>query len=117
MNERTFSDVSAEAYQLYLKKEYAQALDLIEREAARFPEQEKLAYFWRFCLVSRMEQPTRAVQLLEEAIAADHWYTEARLREDEDLEPLQGRPDFERLVAICRERQEQAQAGAEPRIR
>jgi len=116
MSERTFSDVLAEAYQLYLKKEYAQSLNLVEREAERFPEQETAVYFWRICLVSRMGQLTRAVQLLEEAIAADHWYYEARLREDEDLEPLQGRPDFERLVAICRERQEQAQAGAEPSL-
>ncbi len=116
MSDRTFSDLLAKAYQLYLKKEYAQALDLIEREAGRFPEQENTAYFWRICLVSRMGQPTRAVQFLEEAIAAGHWYREARLQEDEDLEPLQGRPDFERLAAICRERQAQAQAGAEPAL-
>ena len=115
-SDRTFSNVLAEAYQLYLKKEYAQALNLVEREAGRFPEQETQVYFWRICMVSRMGQLTRAVQLLGEAIAAYHWYNEARLREDEDLEPLQGRSDFERLVAICRERQAQAQAGAEPNL-
>jgi hypothetical protein len=67
-------------------------------------------------MASLINETALALQLLEEALAAGFWYAEAQLREDPDLQPLQGLPEFERLVEICRKRHDEAQAQAAPAL-
>ena len=116
MNDLTFSDLERQSYQLYQKGEYAQALDLATREASRFPTEAWLVTYWRICLASLLGEMALALQLLEEALAAGLWYAETQLREDSDLQPLQGLPEFEQLVEVCRKRQAEAQAQAAPAL-
>jgi predicted esterase len=114
MNNLTFSDLERQLYQLYQSREYAQALDLATRAASRFPTEAWTVYNWRICMASLINETALALQLLEEALKAGLWYAEAQLREDPDLQPLQGLPEFERLVEECRKRQAEAQAQAAP---
>lgn len=114
MNDLTFDGLLNRARQLYQEGEYAQALDLLSREASRFPAKAQTLYFWRICLASRMRLTTLAIQLFEEALAAGHWYAETQLRDEEDLQPLQGLPEFEQLVDVSRERHAVVQAQAVP---
>ena len=116
MNDLTFSDLERQLYQLYQNGEYAQALDLVTREASRFPTEAWLVTYWRICLASLLGEMALALPLLEEALAAGLWYAEAQLREDPDLQPLQGLPEFEQLVEVCRKRQAEAQAQAAPAL-
>ncbi len=116
MNDLTFSDLERQLYQLYQNSEYAQALDLVAREASRFPTEAWRVAYWRICLASLLGEVALALQLLEEALAAGLWYAEAQLREDPDLQPLQGLPEFEQLVEVCRKRQAEAQAQAAPAL-
>jgi pimeloyl-ACP methyl ester carboxylesterase len=39
-------------------------------------------------------------------LASGFWYGEAVLRQSPSLQPLQGQPEFERLIATCRDRQD-----------
>src|SRR5512136_317591 len=112
MTDLTFSELLGQAYELYQQGEYDQALDLTTREATRFPDQAQQVYYWRICLASKADKPSLATQLLRQAVEAGYWYPEAQLRTDQDLAPLQGRPAFERMAAICRERHAEAQARA-----
>ncbi|NIN94523.1 MAG: hypothetical protein GTO49_06030, partial [Anaerolineae bacterium] len=112
----TFSELLNQAFQLYKDKEYAQALDLVNREFPHFPEKANRLYFWRACLESLTGQTDLALDTLEEAVEAGYWYNEGQLREDSDLDPLQGLPRFEGLVEICLERQVTAQAEAAPSL-
>ncbi len=114
MSNLTFSDLRTQMFQLYQKGEYAQALDLVTREASRFPTEALRIYYWRICMASLLGETALALQLLEEALEAGFWYAEAQLREDPDLQPLQGLPGFEQLVEICRKRHAEAQAQAVP---
>ena len=114
MTDLSFNGLLSQAYQLYQAGQYLQALDLVAQEAGRFPDQAQQAYLWRICLASRTGKLSLATQLLREAVEAGYWYTSTQLHGDEDLKPLQGQPAFERLVAICRERQAAAQARALP---
>jgi predicted esterase len=114
MNDHTFSDLEKQLYQLYQNGEYAQALDLATRKAGRFPTEAWLVTYWRICMASLLDETALALQLLEEALAAGLWYAEAQLREDTDLQSLQGLPEFERLVEVCRKREAEAQAQAAP---
>ena len=116
MNDLTFADLERQLYQLYQNGEYAQALDLVAREASRFPTEAWRVAYWRICLASLLGEMALALQLLEEALAAGLWYAEAQLREDPDLQPLQGLPEFEQLVEVCRKRQAEAQALAAPAL-
>jgi len=116
MNNLTFSDLRTQMFQLYQKGEYAQALDLITREASRFPTEALRIYYWRICMASLLGETALALQLLEEALEAGFWYAEAQLREDPDLQPLQGLPGFEQLVEVCRKRHAEAQAQAAPAL-
>jgi predicted esterase len=116
MNDLTFADLERQLYQLYQNSKYAQALDLATREASRFPTEAWLVAYWRICLASLVGEMALALQLLEEALAAGLWYAEAQLREDPDLQPLQGLPEFEQLVEVCRKRQAEAQAQAAPAL-
>jgi inorganic pyrophosphatase len=114
MSHLTFSELLNQTFQLYKAEEYAQALDLVTREFPRFAEQAHRLYHLRACLACRTGQTQQALVLLEEAVEAGYWYNEQQLREDEDLDPLQGLPRFEELVEVCLGQQAAAQAQATP---
>jgi predicted esterase len=116
MSNLTFGDLETQLYQLYQGGEYAQALDLATREASRFPTEAWRVTYWRICMASLLGETTLALQLLEEALEAGFWYAEAQLREDPDLQPLQGLPWFEQLVEVCRKRHAEAQGQAAPAL-
>ena len=114
MSNLTFSDLQVQLFQLYQKGEYGQALDLVTHEASRFPAEAWKVAYWRICMTSLLDETTLALQLLGEALEAGFWYAETQLREDPDLQSLQGLPEFERMVEICRKRHAEAQAQAVP---
>jgi predicted esterase len=116
MNDLTFSDLETQLYQLYQSGEYAQALDMATREASRFPAEVWLVTYWRLCMASLLGETALALQLLDEALETGLWYAEAQLREDTDLQSLQGLAEFERLVEVCRKRHAEAQAQAVPAL-
>jgi predicted esterase len=114
MKDHIFSDLEKQLYQLYQNGEYAQALDLATRAASRFPAEALRTCYWRVCMASLLDETALALQLLEEAVVSGLWYAEAQLRGDPDLQSLQGLPEFERLMEVCRKRQAEAQAQAAP---
>lgn len=116
MGERTFRELEAEMFRLYGAQEYSQAWALVEREAPRFPDQAWRTTFWRMCLAARSDDTPAALRAFEEGVSAGHWWSENGLRQDPDLKPLQGRPEFERLVSVCLERQAAAQAQTRPEL-
>jgi predicted esterase len=98
----------------YEQGDYAGALALTLRIAAEFPEQRGRTSFWRICLLTRTKEIPAALQVFAEALEAGWWWSETQLRRDPDLEPLQGLPEFERLVALSEEKHTAAQAAAKP---
>jgi predicted esterase len=110
----TFDTLLSQTYQLYQAGEYVQALDMITREGRAFPERAQTWYYWRICLATRDGQIALALQFFDEALAAGLWFSVTLLRQDEDLQPLQGMPEFEQRLEVCRQRQAAAQAAARP---
>jgi len=116
MSNLTFSHLETQLYQLYQGGEYARALDLATRAASQFPAEVLRTCYWRVCMASLLDETALALQLLEEALASGLWYAEAQLREDPDLQSLQGLPEFEHMVEVCRKREAEAQAQAAPAL-
>jgi predicted esterase len=107
-----------EFYRLCGDGDYAAAYALVTREMGRFPAWAQSSYYnWRMCSACLIGEPDLALRIFEEALAAGHWYDEAGLREDADLATLQGRSEFERLVAISLGRREAALASAKPELK
>jgi predicted esterase len=112
------SDVAATRDQLlvlYDQKHYKEALELLERNWERFP-QPGLMYHWKMCLSARDGEPAAAIQAFREALDQGYWYSEKLVREDEDLQTLQGVPEYEELVAVCLKRYTGAETSAQPEL-
>lgn len=114
MEQPGWEDVSRRTFELYYQGNYREALDLISREGPRFPEEANMVYYFKVCLSSVAGDTEAALSALKEAVDQGIWYAVSNLRQDTDLGPLQGLPEFERLVEICRERSAAAQAAAMP---
>jgi predicted esterase len=116
MSERTFENLQEQLMELYDKGEYAQALDLAQRESDQFPEHEQATYYWRMCMASRINNTQLALQFFHEALAHGYWFSPKWLRDDEDLKPLQGQPEYEQMLDVCQQRLIEAQANVSPEL-
>src|SRR5213594_3506800 len=63
------------------------------------------ARVWRRCAPGRVGRPELGIRLIEEALDKGFFYGERTMRDSPSWEPLQGTPEFERLVEICKARQ------------
>lgn len=116
MGELTFENLEHQMMQLYKDGDYAQAFELTQQEAHRFPEHEQELYYWRMCLASRLNNIPQALQFGQEALDRGHWFSPKWIHEDEDLQPLEGLPAFEQMLAICQQRLNEAQANVKPEL-
>src|SRR3974377_1175446 len=98
MSTPDFSTTMFELRRLHGDGDYMEALELLQREAAGFPQQ-SLMYHWKMCLTARVGRSAEAIQALRDALVHGYWYPSRLLRDDEDLQSLQGIPEFEELVA------------------
>lgn len=114
---RTFADLQAEVFRLYAAREYAKALEVIRLESPRFPDRAGDTSYWHIDLTAVLGRTEEAIRAFELAVDAGHWWTPDALRNDPDLKALQGLPDFERLVTVCRERHAAAEASIRPVLR
>jgi predicted esterase len=114
---RTFADLQAEVFRLYATREYAKALEVIRLESPRFPDRAGDTSYWYIDLTAVLGKTEEALRAFKLAVDAGHWWTPDALRNDPDLKTLQGLPDFERLVAVCRERHAAAEASVRPVLR
>lgn len=113
----TFQELRDRIHDLYFAGDYAQALELVDRERGRFPDQISLLCYYRACLTALLGDTDGALTSLQEGLDSGSWYAERDLRSDPDLANLQGLPEFEAVVALSRERNAQAQALVKPAMR
>ncbi len=97
---------------LFQQQQYAQAAELLDIYGPQFPQQAAFVLYFRSCLAARMDQPTRAVELVQQALDQDLWYSEEVIRQTPSWQGLQGQPDFEAVAAVSIERYKAAQAQA-----
>lgn len=111
----TFDRLASRVFDLYERQQYRQALDLLDREGAAHPEQAWHIGYWRVCLLTRLGDAEAALTHLEQLLDQGLWIPVTWLRNDPDLAGLRGHPRFERAVAVCEQRQIEAQRMVVPR--
>lgn len=109
-----FAETEGEVMRRYLRGDYAGALELSDDATRRFPERPATTALWRGCLLSLLGRGEEALRVMEAAVEAGHWWAPFSLN-DPDLESLRSLERFERLAAVCEQRQ--ATAVAEPQAR
>jgi hypothetical protein len=100
MKEKTSIEVLQEIDALFHSKEYAQAETLAAESVRRFPLEADEFVYLRICAAVRLGRIPQALQWLKEVLNAGGWYSEFFLRQSPSFQPLQGLPEFERLVGI-----------------
>jgi predicted esterase len=105
MTARSFDELNVQGMALYGEQKYAEALDLLTREGGNFPEHAADIAYLRSCMAARVGKPEVAVAILEEALQQGHWYGEQVMRLTPSWQALQGMPAFERVAAMCKERE------------
>ncbi|MHB8597948.1 MAG: hypothetical protein ACYDER_14175 [Ktedonobacteraceae bacterium] len=116
MSQQSFDDFATRVIQLHEAGEYASAYDFVTREASSFPEEIGYTDFWRACLAAVLGRTETALQILHDWIAAGHWVTQRRMRDEPDLQSLNGLPAYEAIVATCRERHREAEEQVAPKL-
>ena len=116
MSELTFENLAEQLMLLGQKGAYAESLELLQRESGRFPDREQATYYWRMRLAVRINNLALALQFFRELLEHGYSLPPHWLREDENLKPLQGLPEYEDLVAVCQLKFAELQANAKPEM-
>jgi len=111
-----FRELRAEVFRLHSEQRYADALELLEREADRHHDRFGDIMFWRGCLSALLGDVDGAIAFLQEAVDRGHWWSESTIIGDPDLNSLHEEARFTRLVATCRDRHAEAQRSARPEL-
>jgi pimeloyl-ACP methyl ester carboxylesterase len=108
MSFETYDDLFEVVSEQYTAQKYRETLDLLDAEGAKFPEHASMIAYLRSCMAARIGLPEHAIQILSEAVARGFWYGAETIRQTPSWISLQGDPEFERLAAVCFQRQLEA---------
>lgn len=111
-----FTDLRAQVFALYEHQAWQEALALLEQSAPAFAEPAEAAsiVFWQTCFLTLLGRADEALDALEAGLQQGFWWAEQRLRYDPDLQPLQGLPRLETIIATCRARCVEAERHVHP---
>lgn len=93
---------------LYKEEKYQDTIDLLKEVATDFPDFKPEIYYSQMAAAIKLEKYDLFFELFNEILDTGGWYSDAILRETPAFKPLQGMPEFERLVTISVERAKQA---------
>jgi predicted esterase len=111
-----FNSLAQKIFSTYEAGDYSTAYSLAKTIEISFPEAADRTTFWQACLLTRLGKFEQAIQTLEVAVNAGHWWSRAMLEEDEDLAPLKDLPAFQNLVRLCNQKHTVAQAKSRPEL-
>lgn len=109
-------EVFNQAFKLYTEGDIQAAYDLLTEAEPNYPDHEQQLYEWRMDMAAKLGQLELAEEILEDALDSGYFYREFALRQDDDIQALQGRPFFEALAARSFRMLADAQTFARPRL-
>ncbi|HKV59843.1 MAG TPA: alpha/beta hydrolase [Ktedonobacteraceae bacterium] len=104
MDELTLRAFIQQLMKLYDAKEYAQALEQVERERTNYPENTWDIAYWRLCMNALLGKQTVALQIFQEALDCGTWFSPDRLAQEPDLVSLRPLPEFQKMAEVCQQR-------------
>lgn len=113
MEQITFQELTDELMLLYSQGKYAEALDIVQQNADRFPEQSARTTFWKMCLLSLCGRTNDVVSVFRQGLDSGLWWAESQFI-DTDLDHVREMSEFKRLVAESNRKCMEMQAQIEP---
>ena len=108
MNPMTFQELTDEMMRFYQQDKYADALQLVERNANEFPEHSVDTTFWKMCLLTLCHRPEDVISVFQQGLDSGLWWAESNFR-DSDLDAVRDLPEFKVLVEASNKRCIEAQ--------
>jgi hypothetical protein len=112
MQQLSFDELTDQMMDLYREGKYADALQIVEQNADRFPEHLARTIFWKMCLLSLCGRSNDAISVFQKGLNAGLWWAESQFR-DTDLDAVHDLPEFKRLAAISQEKYQEARTHIE----
>jgi predicted esterase len=112
MKQLSFDELTDQMMNLYKEGKYADALQLVEQHADRFPEHSARTIFWKMCLLSLCGRSDDVISVFQKGLDAGLWWSHIRFQ-DPDLNAVRDLPEFKRLMAISLERYQEVRTHME----
>jgi pimeloyl-ACP methyl ester carboxylesterase len=106
MEQMTFNELTEKMIALYREGKFDEAHELLEQNSAAFPEQAARLTYWRMCVLSLGNRREEALSVFRQALDAGLWWN-PELFVDPDLNAIRELPEFQRLMAVSKEKYEQ----------
>ena len=113
MNQLSFDELTDQMMNLYREGKYADALEIVEQNADRFPKHSARTTFWKMCLLSLCGRRDNVLSVFQKGLDAGLWWAEIQFR-DTDLDAMRDLPEFKRLVAESSRKYMEMQAQIKP---
>lgn len=97
MGQMTFQQLTDEMMQLYPQGKYAEALEIVEQHADRFPAQSARITFWKMCLLSLCGRADDVFAVFRKGLDSGLWWAESQFL-DTDLDAVRDMPEFKDLM-------------------
>jgi len=98
MEQMTFQQLTDELMRLYPQGKFAEALDVVEKNADRFPEQAGRTTYWKLCLLSLCGRTDDLYSVLQQGLDSGLWWATRQFAVETDFDPVRELPEFKRLV-------------------
>ena len=112
MKQLSFGELTEQMMNLYRESKYADALQIVEQNADRFPEHSARTTFWKMCLLSLCGRSSDVMSVFQNGLDAGLWWAESQFR-DTDLDAVRDLPEFKRLATVSQEKYEEVQTHIE----
>jgi len=113
MEQMTFQRLTDELMSLYADGKFTAALEIVEQNADRFPQQAGRTTFWKMCLLSLCERPDDVLSVFRRGLDSGLWWTESQFI-DTDLDAVRDLPAFQQLMAESNRKAIEMQAQIKP---
>lgn len=110
--QQSFTGLQREAVALVENKQCDAALELLEEGKVQYPERLDRIGHWKAGIYMLLGKKDRAVTELQQELDQGVWWNPSLLEQDEELAPLQGSEEFQRILSQCAERFEEADRAA-----
>jgi phospholipase/carboxylesterase len=107
MKQLSFDELTDQMMNLYRERKYADALQIVEQNADRFPEHLARTTFWKMCLLSLCGRSNDVISIFQKGLDVGLWWAESQFR-DTDLDAVRDLPEFRHLAAISQEKYQAA---------
>jgi|AntRauTorckE6833_2_1112554.scaffolds.fasta_scaffold03778_9 predicted esterase len=118
MSELNYHKLLNIALDYYLKGEYKKGYEYIKENQKKVDGNQTQIYNFKYTLACKAGLIDSAMDILKEAvIQKGYWYSKEYLLEDDDLDPLRDKKEFEEIIDICSKREDKAKNNAKPKLK